>query len=83
MQAEYIYLDLKDILCNVKMCLFILYVDVYISEREINTCVKECIYLRIYVCITLYASTNNHLEEVSIFSVILGLCEVKITDTCG
>ena len=54
-----------------------------IWEREINTCVKEWTCLLIYVCIILYASMNNHLEEVSIFSVIVGLCEVKVTDTCG
>lgn len=52
-----------------------------ISEREIR--VKEWSCLLIYVCIILYATMNNHLEEVSMFSVTVGLCEVKVTNNCG
>ena len=38
--------------------------------------------LRTYIS-SIDATMNNHLEEVSMFSVTVGLCEVKVTNNCG
>ena len=49
----YIY-KWRDILCNVQVCSFIMYIDVYIWVIVINMCVKEWIFLSMYVCEIVY-----------------------------
>ena len=62
----YIY-NWRDILCNVQVCSFVMYIDVYIWEIVINMYVREWIFLRMFVCEIVYtARTNNYLHEVYI-----------------
>ena len=51
--SMYIY-KWRDILCNVQVCSFIMYIDVYIWVIVINMCVKEWIFLSMYVCEIVY-----------------------------
>ena len=51
--SMYIY-KWRDILCNVQVSSFIKYTDVYIWVIVINMCVKEWIFLRMYVCEIVY-----------------------------
>ena len=56
---EYVYLQLKGILCNVQVSSFIKYTDVYIWVIVINMCVKEWIFLRMYVCEIVYTCKDK------------------------
>ena len=65
-QRMYIY-NWRDILCNVQVCSFTMYIDVYIWVIVITMYVKKwissgCMYVKLYIP----ARTNNYLHEVYI-----------------